>query len=292
MGLQHLEDRSGTRRRPQARRSSAAVLLGLGVLALSGCANNEATRLGMPDPITVQGRSTLELWQGAWIAALATGLVVWGLIGFAVVRFRRRSDDEIPVQTRYNLPLEIFYTIFPVIMVIVFFSHTVRVQNIALDDSPPDNNITVVGQQWQWSFNYPDSVDGRNVYEVGAGNYIPTLYLPVDQTTRFTLHSPDVIHDFGVPGFLIKMDVIPGQENQYQVTPTTIGEYKGKCYEFCGVSHSRMLFNVKVVTEADYQAYLQQQAATGNISDEPLLGGSDADTQAGLEETTTEEGTQ
>ncbi len=292
MGLQHLEDRSGMRRGPRARRSAAAILLGIGALALSGCANNEATRLGMPDPITVQGRSTLELWQGAWIAALATGIVVWGLIGFAVVRFRRRSDDEIPVQTRYNLPLEIFYTIFPVIMVIVFFSHTVRVQNIALDDSPPDNNITVVGQQWQWSFNYPDTVDGRNVYEVGAGNYIPTLYVPVDQTTRFTLHSPDVIHDFGVPGFLMKMDVIPGQENQFQVTPTTIGEYKGKCYEFCGVSHSRMLFNVMVVTEADYQAYLQQQAATGNISDEPLLGGSNADTQAGLEETTTEEGTQ
>ncbi len=105
----------------------------------------------MPDPVSVQAESNLELWQGAWIAALATGVVVWGLIAWVVIRFRRRSDDEIPVQTRYNLPLEIFYTIFPVIMVIVFFSHTVRVQNIMLDDSPPDNEITVVGQQWQWA---------------------------------------------------------------------------------------------------------------------------------------------
>ena len=292
MGLYHRENRLGSPRGARARRIGSGVLLAIGLLALAGCANNEATRLAMPDPVSVQAESNLELWQGAWIAALATGVVVWGLIAWVVIRFRRRSDDEIPVQTRYNLPLEIFYTIFPVIMVIVFFSHTVRVQNIMLDDSPPDNEITVVGQQWQWSFNYPDSVDGRNVYEVGAGNYIPTIYLPVDETTRFTLHSPDVIHDFGVPGFLMKMDVIPGQENQYQVTPTTIGEYKGKCYEFCGVSHSRMLFNVKVVSESDYQAYLQQQAAAGNISDEPLLGGSNADTQAGLESTSTEEGTQ
>ena len=88
----------------------------------------------MPKPVTVEGESTLDLWQGAWIAALLTGVVVWGLIFYAIWRFRRRSDDEVPIQTRYNLPLEIFYTIFPIIMVIVFFSHTIRVQNIVLND--------------------------------------------------------------------------------------------------------------------------------------------------------------
>ena len=76
----------------------------------------------------------------------------------------------------------------------------------------------------------------------------PTLWPPVNETTRFNLHSPDVIHDFGVPGFLVKMDVIPGRVNSYQVTPTEIGEYLGKCYELCGVYHSRMLFKVKVVS--------------------------------------------
>ena len=89
-----------------------------------------------------------------------TGVVVWGLIFYAWWRFRRRSDDEIPIQTRYNLPLEIFYTIAPIIMVIVFFAHTVRLQNIVLDDdATPDHTIEVVGQQWSWTFNYPDAVD-------------------------------------------------------------------------------------------------------------------------------------
>ncbi len=284
MGLQLPEHRV-----PAARRARGAVLVLLllgGALVLAGCSSDsQAARLGMPDPITVEGESTLALWQGAWIAALIVGVAVWGLILYAVWRFRRRSDDEIPVQTRYNLPLEIFYTVFPVIMVIVFFSHTVRVQNVLLDDSPPDNYVTVVGQQWSWTFNHPDSVDGRNVYEIGSGNYIPTLVLPVGETTRFTLHSPDVIHDFGVPGFVMKMDVVPGQENQFQVTPKTEGDYAGKCYELCGVSHSRMLFNVKIVSPEQYDAYLQQQAESGNISDEPILGGSFADTQVGLEPT-------
>jgi cytochrome c oxidase subunit 2 len=110
--------------------------------------------------------------------------------------------------------------------------------------------------------------------------------LPVDKTVEFKLHSPDVIHDFGVPGFLEKMDVIPGpqaQDNHFSVTPTVIGDYRGKCYELCGVFHSRMLFDVKIVSQADYQTYLQSLQAQGNVSDLPLLGGITSQTQAGLD---------
>jgi cytochrome c oxidase subunit 2 len=266
---------------------SLLALLGIGLFALSGCGSDsgEWERLAMPDPVTVEGESVLSLWQGAWIAALITGVIVWGLIFYSAWHFRRRSDDEIPIQTRYNLPLEIFYTIFPIIMVIVFFSHTVRVQNEVLDDAPPDNTITVVGQQWTWTFNHPyDGQGGDNVYESGDGNYIPTLYLPVDETTRFNLLTPDVIHDFGVPGFLMKMDVVPGQMNHYQVTPKRIGDFAGKCYELCGTYHSRMLFNVKVVSRDDYEEHLESLAELNGPTDEPIIGGKFADTQAGLDE--------
>ena len=266
----------------------ALVAVGLvGMLALAGCSDDtEAGRLAMPEPITEEGQHTLDLWQGAWIAALITGVVVWGLIFWVVVRYRRRSDDEVPIQTRYNLPLEIFYTVFPIIMVVVFFAKTVEVQDIVLDDSEPDNTIFVVGQQWQWTFNYPDAVDtpeGTNVWESGTGDITPTIYVPVDETTRFELRSPDVIHDFGVPGFLIKMDVIPGQDNAFQVTPKTEGNFVGKCYELCGVYHSRMLFNVEVVSREEYESYLQEQADAGFVSEEPVLGGKYADTQIGEE---------
>lgn len=291
MSLQLPERRDGSGK--SHRRLTLLALFGISLIALTGCSSEssgEWQRLAMPDPATVEGESTLELWQGAWIAALITGAIVWGLIFYAVVKFRRRSDDEIPVQTRYNLPLEIFYTIFPIVMVVVFFSHTVRVQNIVLDDSPPDNTITVVGQQWTWTFNHP--YDDQNVYESGDGNTIPTLVLPVNETTRFELRTPDVIHDFGVPGFLMKMDVMPAQDNHFQVTPKRLGTYAGKCYELCGVYHSRMLFNVEVVSRADYDAYLQGLEDAGSVTDEPVLGGAYANEQVGLETTDAEEAAQ
>ena len=253
----------------------------------------------MPDPASAQGEHVLDLWQGAWIAALLTGVVVWGLIFYVVIRYRRRSDDEIPVQTRYNLPLEIFYTIAPVVMVIVFFSHTVRTQNIVLEDeTPPDNIIEVTGQQWSWTFNYglgemDESADDDRfddnfaydsyVHDGGTGSYIPELWLPVDETTRFNLHSPDVIHDFGVPVFLMRMDVVPGRVNHYVIKPTRTGTFTGRCYELCGVYHSRMLFQVHVVSREDYEQHLQDLEDAGQTSDLPLLGGEEAYTQDGLD---------
>ena len=283
MGLQLPKRSAGN-----LRRVTLSGLLGTALLLMSGCSSESKgqwERFAMPEPASEQGEHILHLWQGAWIAALVTGAIVWGLIFYAVVAFRRRSDDEVPIQTRYNLPLEIFYTIAPIIMVIVFFAHTVKVQDAVLDDSvTPDHTIEVVGQQWSWTFNYTgeDAVGGKNVYTAGTASHVPTLVLPVDETTRFNLHSPDVIHDFGVPGFLMKMDVIPGRVNHYAIKPTTIGDYRGKCYELCGVYHSRMLFNVKVVSSADYESYLQDLQANGFESEEPLLGGAQAYTQAGL----------
>jgi cytochrome c oxidase subunit II len=198
----------------------------------------------------------------------------------------------VPVQTRYNLPLEIFYTIAPIIMVVVFFVHTERTQNLIREDVPPPKlTVYVVGQQWTWTFNYMPGGDIKTpnnqvLYTVGEAGNPPTLVLPVNQTVEFKLHSPDVIHDFGVPGFLEKEDVIPGpvkDDNHFSVTPNVIGDYRGKCYELCGVYHSRMLFNLRIVSEADFQTYLQQLQTQGNVSDQPLLGGITSQTQAGVD---------
>ena len=282
MGLWHPE-RAG---RSTRRLRRAAVMAGFVVLALSltGCSDDtQAGRFGMPKIVTEQGKDNLHLWQGAWIAALATGVVTWALILGAAFYFRRRSDDEVPIQTRYNLPVEIFYTIFPIIMVIVFFSHTVRVQNTMLEIDPkPDVKMVIVGQKWQWTFNYPDSVntpDGTNVYVAGTGEDIPDLYLPVDSTIEFDLYSPDVIHDFGVPSFAMRMDVVPGRANRFQVTTTDTGTFAGKCYELCGVYHSRMLFEVHVVSQEEYEAYLNDLAKDPeHVSKEPIEGGAYANT--------------
>lgn len=333
MGL-NLPGKAGTRR-ASARRRLLAVVLGSGTLLLGGCSGAEVKRGFLPDPKTEQGVHTLHLWQGAWVAALITGIIVWGLIFYAIWRFRRRSATDVPVQTRYNLPLEIFYTIAPVLMVIVFFTKTVNTQDTILSPDQETaaaaagtyNVMEITGQQWQWTFNYgigtnnkviaPNPSADDNLYDstfdypkyaVDAGtlSHIPVLVLPAGYTTRFNLHSPDVIHDFGIPDFLMKMDVIPGRVNHYAVTPkpsdvTAVFDpsqdgllapapgvsandmtFRGACYELCGLHHAQMLFRVAIVSPADYKSYVQTLAQRGASSPTPYLGGQQAYAQPTL----------
>lgn len=275
--------------RRSIRRVGITLTLAVALVSLTGCSidTDELKRLGQPvvsKGATNHTDSQYDLWLWAWVAAIATGVLVWALIGYAVVKFRRRSDDEIPVQVRYNLPLEILYTLAPVVMVLVFFYFTVNQQeDLDKEDPNPDHYVVVVGQQWSWTFNYYDdkNLDGQTtVFQPGSPDDLPTLYLPVGESVHFELHSPDVIHDFWVPGFLQKLDVVPGRSNSFQLTPTKIGDYPGKCAELCGVYHSRMLFNVKVVSTSDYAAELQKLKDEGNVG--LVCGGTEADTIAGL----------
>ncbi len=292
-----------TRVAKPARRLALSTVLVASMLVLGGCSFQDFRefRWAMPEPLTEQAPHILELWRWAWVAAMLVGILVWGLIFYASARFRRRHPDEVPVQTRYNLPLEIFYTIAPIMMVVVLFYWTVTVQNEVLhEEDEPDRTIEVVGQQWSWTFNHgvgqPDHsrdedepVYDQYAYTAGNASDIPTLMLPEGETVHFNLYSPDVIHSFWVPGFLMKMDVVPGRVNHFQVTPNKQGTYAGKCAELCGTYHSRMIFNVEVVSSEEYDAYLDDLEQQGNIADEPLLGGADAYTTEGLDENDDEE---
>jgi cytochrome c oxidase subunit 2 len=211
-----------------------------------------------------------DLWVGTWIAAFAVGILVWGLILWAAFAYRKRNDD-VPRQTRYNIPIEFLYTATPILIIAVLFTVTVDRQEEVLDTSQePDLTVGVIGQQWSWTFNYTDD----DVFEVGTTTDVPTLYLPVDRTVQFDLESPDVIHSFWVPGFYMKMDVIPGHPNSFQATPHTEGTFQGVCAEFCGAYHSRMLFNVEVVPQEEYDQKmdeLREAGQTGQI-EAPLRG--------------------
>jgi cytochrome c oxidase subunit 2 len=270
---------------------AVVALVAVSMLLLDSCTtlqNKEILRLGDPPGITNRTHSIHALWMWSWLAAIIIGVVVWFLIIYAVIRFRRRSDDEVPVQFRYHLPLEILYTVAPVIIVVVLFVFTIRTQNEVLASATNYNGkaqhqIDVVGQQWSWTFNYvkdPALGGQTTVFEPGNTAYEPTLVLPVGQSVTFHLYSPDVIHSFWVPAFLFKLDVIPGKVNHFSVTPTRTGTFQGRCAELCGVYHSRMLFNVKVVQPAQFRSYLQKLKSEGNTG--LALGGSQARTEAGL----------
>ncbi len=122
---------------------------------------------------------------------------------------------------------------------------------------------------------------GDVVYEGGTTADRPTLWLVKDKSVTFNLASPDVIHSFWVPGFLFKLDVVPGRHNTFTVTPTRAGTFEGRCAELCGVYHSRMLFDVKVVDQSAYDAHLKDLADQGNTG--PALGGVEVMETPGLE---------
>jgi cytochrome c oxidase subunit 2 len=265
------------------------------LLVLSACSEQDRgawERGAMPEGASDRSGHIIEFWQWTWVTALIVGVFVWGLIFYACFKFRRRSDDEIPVQTRYNLPMEILYTIAPVIVVLVFFKFIIDTQGeVNAETKDPDHTIKVVGQQWSWTFNYieDDALDGQtSVYNVGTPAEMPTLYLPVDESVRFELSSPDVIHSFWVPAFNYKLDVVPGRDNAFDLTPTREGTYAGKCAELCGTYHSRMLFNVEVVSAEEYAQHLEDLEAQGNVG--VALGGSEAVEQDGLSTSETEGG--
>ena len=259
-------------------------------LALGGCASGslrgDASTGWLPPAVTEGGETVTSLWIGAWIAALAVGVLVWGLTGWCIVAYRRRKDDnELPAQLRYNIPIEILYTVVPIFMVIVLFYYTARDETSLLDTAQPaDVTVNVVGKQWSWDFNYVED----EVHEVGtqaimtggpgAVDTIPTLYLPVGERIEFVLTARDVIHSFWVPVFLQKLDMIPGKTNRFQVVPTQEGTFQGKCAELCGAYHSQMLFQVKVVSQAAYDAEIARLKSLGqtgqlsiDLNREPVL---------------------
>jgi cytochrome c oxidase subunit 2 len=214
----------------------------------------------MPVPATKEGPRIMSLWQGSWLAALLVGLLVWGLLIWAIVAYRRKAGDALPAQVKYNVPIEILYTVAPLLMVLALFYFTARDQTILTKVSNDQKHtVNVVGWRWSWGFNYLE----ESAYEVGTPAQRPTLWLPVNEKVKFELTSPDVIHSFWVPAFLMKMDVIPGRKNAFELTPDRLGTFAGKCAELCGVDHSRMLFDVKVVTRAEYDAHIAQLKAIG-----------------------------
>ena len=249
------------RRRPSPtsaiRRRAAVVGLASAGL-LGGCSG----RFGVPEPASAQGSEVLDLWRVLFMVAAALGALVVGLLAWVGPRYRRpKGDTGLPGQRRENLPLEVFYTAVPLVIVAVVFALTMRAQGpVNRLSRTPALRVEVTGFQWGWRFRYP----AQRVTVVGDSNTPPTLVLPVGQTARLRLLSPDVVHAFYVPAFLVKRDAIPGMDNDIDVRPTRVGRFGGTCAEFCGLDHGRMTFDVEVVELAQFE-----QWAAGQQQEEP-----------------------
>jgi cytochrome c oxidase subunit 2 len=224
--------------------------------------------------LTNQVDRVIDLWVVSWIVLLVVGITTWLLIIWAAVVYRRRKGQTgLPQQLRYNMPIETFYTIVPLILVLGFFAFTARDQSIIEAPLPtPDVSIEVYGKRWAWDFNYlSDNVysAGIQAQEIPGGGVetelLPKLYLPVNKSVEIKIESRDVIHSFWVIDFLYKKDMIPARTNYWYFIPQQEGVFRGKCAELCGEYHSLMLFEVHVVSETEYQRQVGALRAAGNV---------------------------
>lgn len=316
------------RRRRWSRGVRLALFLGSLTALLSGCTAHDAEkklRFGWPTGITKQAEEMRVLWSWSGVAALIVGVVVWGLIFWCCIRYRKR-DDNLPKQVKMNLTLEIVYSIIPFVIIAGLFYRTVVVEDDVNHLSKnPDVIVQVDAFKWNWEFQYqsykdasgasvqpvypgqkavadpagngegegtgkvkqigcdeassnvsyscgaPGQQDGAAdgplyLSTVGSDDEIPILVVPVNKKVRIVEHSADVIHSFWVPEFLFKRDVIPygttstARDNQFEITPTSTGNFVGRCAELCGTYHSQMNFEVRVVTAEQFQTYLDALA--------------------------------
>lgn len=259
----------------------AIPVVALLALPLAGCTQEQLQGWLPSDPgLTNHVDRVVGLWVTSWIVLLGVGVITWGLMLWAGIAYRRRKGQTgFPVQMRYNMPVETFFTVVPVILVVGFFAFTARDQAAIeepIDD--PDVSITVYGKRWAWDFLYETGESSAVYYqgiqaqelEGGDGSIdqdeLPTLVLPVDSTIEITLEARDVAHSFWIIDFLYKKDTLPGVTNTfYFETGDQEGVFAGKCAELCGEYHSLMLFNVEIVSQAEYDDYVQELEQQGNV---------------------------
>ncbi|SNR46876.1 aa3-type cytochrome oxidase subunit II [Actinoplanes regularis] len=267
--------------RPRAVGRAAGLGLGAAALLtlLSGCSMEDVGskfgHFGWPGPgVSLQAHKMYDLWIASTIAALIVGVGVWGLIFWCVVRYRKRGE-ELPVQTRFNMPMEVLYTVAPVLIVAVLFYYTAIIQtDVDKLSKNPDQIVQVTGFKWNWEFDYRDGIgkDANTVTStIGSSDIIPILVLPVGEKIRFEETSKDVIHSFWVPELLFKRDVMPGSvRNVFEVTLDKEGRYVGRCAELCGTYHAFMNFELLVTSPEKFDQFLTAKKA-GQSTQEALI---------------------
>ncbi len=264
-----------------AKVGKVAALAGLVALLATGCSGDEVLRFGWPVGVTKESEDMRVLWTWSVIAALVVGVIVWGLIFWSVAFHRKKKTDgpgDLPRQFQYNVPLELFCVVLPLVMVCVLFFFTATTESKVLAEEPdPDVTVDVIAFQWNWEFDYPSApkdANGQVVKTVGSSSEIPILVLPVGKRIQYNLRSADVIHSFWVPEFHFKRDVFPdpeknNQDPSFQNTIDRAGAFVGRCAELCGTYHSGMNFEVRALPADQFDRYIQLRTQINPATGQP-----------------------
>jgi len=205
----------------------------------------------LPAPASVEAGPIDQLFTAHFLAIAVLFALITVLMVYSMIVFRQRKGDNTPGRNiKGSTRLEIFWTLIPLV-VVLYFSYLGSATLDRTNAQAPDAlEVDVLGGQWYWSFTYPD-------WDITTNE----LWLPVDRPVLFRLRSADVIHSFWVPEWRVKQDLLPGENfvRELRVTPTEEGQFQLLCAEMCGVRHAYMVSPVYVVSQDEFNTWVNEQ---------------------------------
>jgi cytochrome c oxidase subunit 2 len=202
----------------------------------------------------------------------AITLLVLGLLVWIVIRYNKKSNPT-PARWSHNTAIEIIWTVAPVVILLIISLFSFRLLFAYHDMPTPDLTVKVTGNQWNWAYEYPDQgvaeyISNMLPEEEARARGVPyrlaadePMVVPVGQTVRLLVTAADVIHAVALPAFGLKTDAVPGKVNETWFKAERTGVFYGQCSELCGVDHANMPIEIKVVTQAEFDAWVKSKTA-------------------------------
>ena len=251
--------------------------IGPTVAAIAAAGYGAAARaelLGQPTPGAIDmqpGAAPLRYQQmffhNVILFPITTGIALFVLILllWCVFRFNSKSNP-VPARFSHNTPVEVAWTVVPVLILMVIAVFSFRLLYAFHDMPPPDVTVKATGNQWYWTYEYPDlkvaeytsnvlpeDKAGPALYRLAVDN---PMVVPVDKVVRVETTGADVIHSWTIPAFGVKIDSVPGKMNQTWFKADRVGTYYGQCSELCGINHAFMPIEVRVVSQPEFDAWV------------------------------------
>lgn len=246
--------------------SVTVLALGLGV-ALAATGQPEPWQLGLQPGATPVMDNIIWFHNFLLYLIVAITLFVLALLVIVAVKFNARSNP-VPSRTTHNTTIEVIWTVVPVLILVMIAVPSFRLLFLQLNTPKADVTVKATGKQWFWSYSYPDSKFEFDSLMVQTKDLKPgqprllavdnEMVVPVGKVVKVLTTGADVIHSFAIPSFGIKIDAIPGRINETWFKAEREGMYYGQCSELCGKDHAFMPIAIRVVSDLDYTAWLEQ----------------------------------
>ncbi len=230
--------------------------------------------MGFQRAVTEVARDIQWLDNFMLIIMTAVAVFVTALLLYVIVRFNKRANPK-PATFTHNPALEVAWTAVPVLILVIIAIPSLRLLFLQLDVPEPDLTIKATGNQWYWSYEYPDQriefdavmlqKDELAEYGYTADDWLlatdTRVVVPVNAVVHVLVTGSDVIHAWAIPSFGSKIDAVPGRLNETWFRAEETGVFYGQCSELCGKDHTYMPIVVEVVSQEDYDAWVQTQQA-------------------------------